>query len=76
MLNNYQKLLTAEEKSAIDYFRGTGIYTKFQDPNIPSTIYDTRESFLKKMENKEMRKKFLESYNQKVFNRIKLILFD
>ena len=64
LLSNYQKLLNAEEKSAIDYFHGTGIYTKFQDPNTPPNIFDTRKSFLKKMENKKMREKFLEAYNR------------
>ena len=64
LLNNYQELLTAEEKSAIDYFHGTGIYAKFQDPNTSPNIYDTRKTFLKKMENKEMREKFLEAYNR------------
>ena len=65
MLNKYQKLLTDEEKSAIAYFHGTGIYAKYQDPNIPPSIYDTRKTFLKKMENKEMREKFLKAYNIK-----------
>ena len=64
LLSNYQKLLNAEEKSAIDYFHGTGIYTKFQDPNTPPNIFDTRKTFLKKMENKKMREKFLETYNR------------
>ena len=65
LLNDYQKLLTAEEKSAIDYFQGTGIYAKFQDYNTPPNIYDTRKTLKKKMENEEMRKKFLEAYNRK-----------
>ena len=64
LLNNYQKWLTAEEKLSINYFHGAGIYAKFQDPKIPPNILDTRETFLKKMENKDMREKFLESYNR------------
>ena len=64
LLNNYQKWLTDEEKSAIDYFHGTGIYAKFQDPKIPPNINDTRKTFLKKMRNKDMREKFLETYNR------------
>lgn len=64
LLNNYQKWLTAEEKSAIEYFHGTGIDKKFQDPKTRPNILDTRKSFLKKMENLEMREKFLESYNR------------
>ena len=63
-LNNYQELLTPEEKSAIDYFHGTGIYAKFQDPKTPPNIHDTRITFLKKMEDEETRQKFLESYNR------------
>ena len=64
LLNNYQKWLTAEEKSSIDYFHGTGIYAKFQDPKTPPNILDTRKTFLKKMENQDMREKFLETYNR------------
>ena len=64
LLNNYQKWLTDEEKSAINYFHGTGIYAKFQDPKIPPNILDTRKTFLKKMENQDMREKFLETYNR------------
>ena len=64
LLKNYQKWLTAEEKSSIDYFHGTGIYAKFQDPKTPPNILDTRKTFLKKMENQDMREKFLETYNR------------
>jgi hypothetical protein len=64
LLKNYQKWLTAEEKSSIDYYHGTGIYAKFQDPKTSPNIHDTRKTFLKKMENQEMREKFLETYNQ------------
>ena len=64
LLKNYQKCLTAEEKSSIDYYHGTGIYAKFQDPKISPNIHDTRKTFLKKMENQEMRDKFLETYNR------------
>jgi len=65
LLQNHQKWLTAEEKSSIDYFHGAGIYAKFQDPKTSPNIHDTRKTFLKKMENQEMREKFLETYNQK-----------
>jgi hypothetical protein len=64
LLKNYQKWLTAEEKSSIDYYHGTGIYAKFQDPKTSPNIQDTRKTFLKKMENQEMREKFLETYNR------------
>jgi len=64
LLKNHQKWLTTEEKSSIDYFHGTGIYAKLQDPKTPSNIFDTRTSFLKKMEYQDMREKFLETYNR------------
>ena len=46
LLKNYQKNLTIEENSAINYFHGTGIYAKFQDPKTPPNINDTRKTFL------------------------------
>ena len=49
----------------MDYFHGTGIYAKFQDSKTPPNVLDTRKTFLKKMEDKKMREKFLESYNRK-----------
>ena len=64
LLNNYQKWLTDEEKSSIDYFHGTGIYATLQDPRTPPNILDTRKTFLKKMENQDMCEKFLETYNR------------
>jgi hypothetical protein len=59
-LKNHEKWLTEEEKFALDYFHGRGIYKKYQPPN----VLDTRQTFLKKMENQEMREKFLENYNR------------
>ena len=35
-----------------------------QYPKITPNLFDTRKTFLKKMENKEMSKKFLETYNR------------
>lgn len=63
-LENHEKWLTDEERFAIDYFHGEGIYKKYQDPKTPPKIFDTRQTFLKKMEDEEMREKFLESYNR------------
>ena len=48
------KLLTPQEKDAFNYFRGTGIYKSYQDVNTPPNIFDTRDTFLKKMQNFEM----------------------
>jgi hypothetical protein len=65
LLENTEKGLTDEEKFSLDYFYGRGICEKLQDPKTSPNIYDTRQTFLKKMENQEMRQKFLESYNQR-----------
>ena len=65
MLKNHEKWLTDEEKFAIDYFLGRGTFKKSQDPKTRPNLYDTRQTFLKKMEDQEMRQEFLESYNQR-----------
>ena len=67
MLENHERWLTKEERSAIDYFHGKGIYKKWQHFQTPPNLLDTRKSFLKKMENKKMRDKFLECYNREHF---------
>lgn len=59
------KLLTPQEKDAFDYFRGTGFYQSHQDVSTPPNIFDTRDTFLKKMQNFEMRNKFLNTYNKR-----------
>ena len=64
LLKNHEKWLTDEEKFALDYFHGRGIYKKYQDPKTLPNVHDTRQTFLKKMEDPEMRQKFLESYNR------------
>lgn len=57
--------LTPQEADAFDYFRGTNFYKSHQNVKTPPNIFDTRRSFLLKMENKEMRDKFLKAYNRK-----------
>jgi len=64
LLKDHEKWLTDEETSALDYFHGRGIYKKYQNPKTPPNVIDTRKSFLKKMEDKEMREIFLKSYNR------------
>ena len=64
LLKNPEKLLTDDEKFAVDYFHRRGTCEKFQDPKTPPNIFDTRKSFLKKMEYQDMREKFLETYNR------------
>lgn len=48
------KMLTQDEKDALNYFDGTGFYQYHQDLNTPPNIYDTRQTFLDKMQNSEM----------------------
>ena len=52
---------TREELDAIDYFKGTGFYARQQDPKTKPNIYDTRQSFLVKMHDDQMRNDFLNS---------------
>jgi hypothetical protein len=63
LLKNHEKWLTDEEKFAIDFFEGRGICKKHQDPTIPPNLLDIKQTFLKTMEDPEMRQKFLENYN-------------
>ena len=61
---SFQQSLTFEEQDALNYFNGDGPYKKHQDPATPPNLFDTRNSFLTKMRNKEMRQKFLKYYNE------------
>ena len=49
----------------LDSFSRTGFYEKYQSIETIPNIFDTRESFLKKMRNLEMRETFLNSYNNR-----------
>ena len=62
--------LTVQEEDARNYFEGTGFYAYHQKSTIRPNIFDTRQSFLLKMHNPELRQKFLTSYN----NRTNLII--
>ena len=58
--------LTKKEQDAFDYFNGKNFYKEHQSIETPPNIYDTRWSFLLKIEkNKDMRENFLKSYNRK-----------
>lgn len=57
--------LTPQEKDAYDYFHGTGVSKDRQNPKNSPCIYDTRQSFLLKMEDPKMRTTFLNSYNNR-----------
>ena len=56
---------TKEELDAMDYFHGTGFYQKQQDPEVKPNIFDTRQSFLRKMHDPVLRNNFLNSFNSK-----------
>ena len=53
-----------EEKDAIAYFQGTGFYAYCQKLDERPNIFDTRETFLLKMHNPEMRENFLNALNR------------
>ena len=57
------KYYSKEELDAVDYCHGTGFYKKEQDRKMKPNIFDNRKSFILKMEDEEIRDKFLESYN-------------
>ena len=58
--------LTKQEQDAFDYFNGQNFYKYYQSLETPTNIYDTRWSFLLKVEkNKNMRENFLKSYNRR-----------
>jgi hypothetical protein len=61
----HMNLLSHEEKDALNYFRGTGFYAYYQNPKVKPNILDTGRSFLVKMQNFEMRNKFLKTYRQR-----------
>ena len=57
------KFYTKEELDAMDYFHGTGFYQKQQDPEVKPNIFDTRQSFLLKIDDPVLRNNFLNSFN-------------
>lgn len=58
--------LTKQKQDAFDYFNGQNFYNYHQSLETPPNIYDTRWSFLLKVEkNKNMRENFLKSYNRR-----------
>lgn len=60
------EFLKPEKKDSINYFNGTGIYEGFQNPESKPNKFDTRSSFLTKMENPILREQFLKSYNRRL----------
>ena len=58
--------LTKQEQDAFDYFYGQNDYKYYQSIETPPNRFDTRWSFLLKVEkNKNMRENFLKSYNRR-----------
>lgn len=58
--------LTKQEQDAFDYVNGQNFYKSHQSLETPPNIFNTRWSFLLKMEkNKDMRENFLKTYNQR-----------
>jgi hypothetical protein len=61
---NLEKVFSPEERDAIDYFQGTGVYQYYQKIEKRPNIFDTRETFLLKMHDKDAREKFLNALNK------------
>lgn len=59
------KFYTKEELDAIDYFQGNGIYVKYQNEKENYNIFDTRQSFLLKMHDDELRNEVLNNLNHR-----------
>jgi len=55
---------TSQELDAMNYFHGTGFYQKQQDPEVKPNIFDTRQSFLRKMHDPIALDNFLDSFNR------------
>lgn len=60
---NLEKVFSPEEKDAIAYYQGKGVYQYYQKIEKPPNIFDTRETFLLKMHEKDTREKFLNALN-------------
>lgn len=58
--------LTTQEQDALDYFNGENFYSHYQSLETQPNIFDTRSSFLLKVEkNQKMREDFLKAYKQR-----------
>lgn len=60
-LTNQKLYYTQPELTAMDYFNGVGFYEKQQNPHVKPNIFDTRETFIKKMHDSTERECFLRS---------------
>lgn len=59
-----EKLLSPEERDAIDYFSSQGFYRSQHHFKTKPNIFDTRESFLIKMHDESNRNRFLKSLKE------------
>lgn len=60
-LNDQKLYYTQPELTAMDYFNGVGFYEKQQNPHVKPNIFDTRETFIRKMHDSIERERFLRS---------------
>ena len=63
-ISSSKEFFSEEEKDAIAYFKGTGFYHYHQKIDKKPNIYDTRETFLLKMHDSEIRDNFLDALNR------------
>ena len=63
-IKDKMKLLSPQERDAINYFTGQGFYRSEQDFRTKPNIFDTRESFLIKMHDESNRNWFLKSLKE------------
>jgi hypothetical protein len=63
-IKDKMKLLSPQERDAINYFTGQGFYRSQQDFRTEPNIFDTRESFLIKMHDESNRNRFLKSLKE------------
>ena len=64
IISSPEQVFSPEEKDAIAYFKGTRFYADYQKLEKSPNIFDTRETFLLKMHNPEMRQQFLNDLNK------------
>ena len=63
-IEDSSKFYSEQELDSINYFQGKGYYARYQDIRVAPNIYDTRQSFLLKMQDTKTRQKFLKSFNR------------
>jgi len=63
-MKDKMKILSPQEREAIDYFTRQGSYRSLQDFRTEPNIFDTRESLLIKMHDESNRNRFLKSLKE------------